>query len=260
MKRKLLLAAALSAAIAAPGMAAAADNQVQEIRDRGVLQACHAEAFPWAVKDPATNEWKGSDVEAANNLAEAMGVEVEHVDATWGTLIPSLEAGKCDIVMAPMFRTPERAMRILFSEPTGFETKSITIGPNAGVASYEELDQEGKVVVVTSGAADENFAKRYFQNAEVKALVTDKLSTLLVDVASGRADAMVTDTASAKKLVSENPSMNVSILEPDSPLDPQGYSYGIRKGEYHFLHLVNVWQEAAEQQGLKAQWSEMFSQ
>lgn len=258
MRLKLLAFSLAAAAAVFPGALSAEDSLVQEIRDRGVLKACHAEAYPWGMKDPATNEWKGSDIEAAKSLADAMGVKIEHVDATWGTLIPSLEAGKCDIVMAPMFRTAERAIRILFSEPSGFETKSITIGPEAGVSSYGELDQAGKVIVVVSGSADESFANRFFTNAEVKALVTDKVSTLLVDVASGRADAMLTDTATARKLVSENQSIDVSILEPESPLDPQGYSYGIRPGEYHFLNLVNVWQEGAEQQGLKAKWSAMF--
>lgn len=258
MNTKFLVAGLFAVAMSAPGAAFAVDDQVQEIRDRGVLKACHAEAYPWGVKDPETNQWQGSDIEAAKSLAEAMGVEIEHVDSTWGTLIPSLEAGKCDIVMAPMFRTAERAIRILFSEPSGFETKSITVGPNAEVSSYADLDQAGKVIVVVSGSADESFANRFFQNAEVKALVTDKVSTLLVDVASGRADAMLSDSATARKLVSENESVGVSILEPNSPLDPQGYSYGVRKGEYHFLNLVNVWQEGAEQQGLKAKWSAMF--
>lgn len=260
MKYKTLILALMSVVLTIPGIASAADDQVQEIRDRGVLKACHAEAFPWGVKNPETSMWEGSDIEAAKSLAEALGVEIEHVDSTWGSLIPSLEAGKCDIVMAPMFRTAERAIRILFSNPSGYETKSITIGPDAGISTYRELDQEGKVVVVISGSADESFANRYFINAEVKALVTDKVSTLAVDVASGRADAMVTDSSTAKKMTSEDTSMGISILEPKSPLDPQGFSYGIRKGEYHFLQLVNVWQEGAEQTGKKAEWSAMFSQ
>jgi ABC-type amino acid transport substrate-binding protein len=258
MTKKAFIAAAVATLVALPTAAFAADNLTQEIRDRGVLRACHAEAFPWAVKDPATEAWQGSDVEAAKHLAETLGVKIEHVDATWGTLVPNLEAGKCDIVMGPMFRTPERALRVLFSDPAGFETKSVTIGPDAGITTLAELDQPGKVVVVTSGSGDEGFAKRFFKQAEVKSLITDKLSTLLVDVAAGRADAMITDSASARKLVSENESLGVTLLETGEPLDPQGYSYGLRPGEYHFLQVVNVWQEFAEQQGLKAQWSDMF--
>jgi len=241
-----------------PFGAFAEDNLVREIGDRGSLKTCHAEAFPWAVVNPETNEWEGSDIEAARNLAKALGVEHELVPSTWGTLIPSLEAGTCDIVMAPLFRTAERAVRVLFSEPSGFETKSVVAANSAGIDSYAGLDIKGKTVLVVSGSADESFAARYFENVEVRAMVTDKVATLLVDVASGRADAMLVDSSTAGKLVSENPSAPVSILEQNNPLDPQGYSYAIRKGEYHFLHFVNIWQESAEIQGLKDQWREKF--
>jgi len=255
---KTTLAAVALAALAAVS-ASAQDNLVEEIRDRGSLKTCHAEAFPWAVVNPENNEWEGTDIEAARNLAEALGVEHELVPSTWGTLIPSLEAGTCDIVMAPLFRTADRAVRVLFSEPSGFETKTILAADAAGVSSYGDLDAEGKTVLVVSGSADESFAGRYFENAEVRPMVTDKVATLLVDVASGRADALLVDSSTARKLVSENDAAPVGILEEGNPLDPQGYSYAIRKGEYHFLNVVNIWQENAEQQGLKAEWSAMFS-
>lgn len=234
------------------------DNLVEEIRNRGTLKTCHAEAFPWAMVNPENNQWEGTDIEAAMDLAATLAVEHELVPSTWGTLIPSLEAGTCDIVMAPLFRTAERAVRVLFSEPSGFETKNIIAADAAHVNTYDELDTEGKTILVISGSADETFANRYFQNADVRAMVTDKIATLLVDVISGRADAMLVDSSSAEKLVSENDAAPVFILEKNSPLDPQGYSYAVRKGEYHFLNFVNIWQENTEQQGLKKKWSEMF--
>ncbi|MBC6436912.1 MAG: amino acid ABC transporter substrate-binding protein [Rhodobacteraceae bacterium] len=258
---KMLKTTPVAALVAtlAPLSVAAQDNLVEEIRDRGSLRTCHAEAFPWAVVNPENNQWEGTDIEATKNLAETLGVEHELVPSTWGTLIPSLEAGTCDIVMAPLFRTAERAVRVLFSEPSGFETKTIVAADAASVSSYGDLDVADKTVLVVSGSADESFASRYFENAEVRAMVTDKVATLLVDVASGRADALLVDSSTARKLVSENDTAPVGILEEDNPLDPQGYSYAIRKGEYHFLNFVNVWQENAEQQGLKDAWSAMFS-
>lgn len=251
--------AAATMAILAPVAALAADNQVQEIRDRGSLKTCHAEAFPWAVVNPETNNWEGTDIEAGKNLAEALGVTHELVPSTWGTLIPSLEAGTCDIVMAPLFRTAERAVRVLFSEPSGFETKSIVAANASGAGSYADLDAAGKVVLVVSGSADESFAGRYFKNAEVRAMVTDKVATLLVDVASGRADALLVDSSTAKKMITDNDAAPVAILEEGNPLDPQGYSYAMRKGEYHFLNFVNIWQENIEQQDLKKKWSAQLS-
>lgn len=235
------------------------DNLIQEITERGVLRVCHAEALPWGIKDPKTGEWVGSDVEAANHLGETMGVKVEHVDTAWGTLIPSLETGKCDIVMAPMFATPERAMKVLFADPAGFETMSVAVGAESGITSYADLDTDGKTVAVISGTADEAFSNRYFKNAEVKASVTDKLSTVFLEVASKRADAVLTDTSTLKRMVKENAPMNLVVLDGE-PLNPQGYSYAMRPGEYHFVNFVNIWQEFITREGLKEKWHNQFSQ
>lgn len=258
--KKLYVLGLIAGLVLATAPALAADDQVAKIREAGVLNVCHAESLPWAVKDVATGEWRGTDVYAAKSLAEALGVKVEHVDSTWAALIPNLEAGKCDIVMAPVFRTAERALRVLFSEPSGYETQSIGIKQGAGIGSYAELDQAGKTIVVISGTGDEAFALRFFKAATVKPLVTDKVSQLMVEVASGRADAFLTDTSTARRGIRENESMQLDVLSPSQPLNPQGYSYAIRKGEYDFQNFVNIWQSALEQNGTKEAWSVEFSE
>ena len=260
MMRQVGMLLVAGAVLALSQTAMAADDKLQEILDRGTLRTCHAEALPWALKDPATEEWKGTDINAAKHLAETLGVEIELVDSTWGTLIPSLETNKCDIVMAPLFRTSERAMRVLFSEPSGYETQGIAVHKDAGIASYGDLDQEGKVVAVISGTADEAYANRFFKKATVKPLVTDKVSTLGIEVANQRADAILTDSSTLRNIVGANPAMKLMVLEEGNPLNPQGYSYALAKGEYDFLHFINVWQANLDQSGLKEQWYQEFSQ
>lgn len=259
MKKTILAAvAALSVVMSSPAFAA--DDQIAKIREAGVLKACHAESLPWGVKDVNTGEWMGTDILASESLAAALGVKVEHVDSSWSTLIPNLEAGKCDIVMAPVYRTAERALRVLFSQPTGFETQAIGVKAGSDIKSYADLDQPGKIVAVISGTGDEAFALRYFKQATVQALVTDKVSQVMIEVASGRADAFLTDTSTTYIGIKENPSMDLAVLEPGNPLNPQGYSYAIRKGEYDFLNFVNVWQDIVIQNGDKEAWQAQFSQ
>lgn len=248
------------AALSMSQAAMAADDKVQEILDRGSIRTCHAEALPWAIKDPKTEKWKGTDIEAAKHLAETMGVTIEHVDSTWGTLIPSLEANKCDIVMAPLFRTSERALRVLFSDPSGHETQGVATLQSSEIQTYEDLDQEGRTVGVISGTADEAFANRFFKNATVKPLVTDKISTLGIEVANQRVDAVLTDSSTLRLMLRETPAMNLHVIEQDNPLNPQGYSYALAKGQYDFLHFINVWQINLEQTGLKEKWHQEYTQ
>ena len=126
-KLSIWLSFVLGLSILGLGSVFAADDRISVIKDRGELLVCHAEALPWGAKDPKTNEWVGTDIEAAKHLAGIMGVEYKPVDSQWGTLIPSLETDKCDIVMSPMFRTAERAMRVLFSNPSGYETQGTAV-------------------------------------------------------------------------------------------------------------------------------------
>ncbi len=260
MKMHTLKGIAVSLAVVCMAQTAwAADDKIQEIIDRGTLRTCHAEALPWGIKDPQSGEWKGTDIEAAKHLAETMGVKIEHVDSTWGTLIPSLEANKCDIVMAPLFRTTERAMRVLFSDPSGYETQSVAVLQGSEIASYTALDQEGRSVGVISGTADEAFANRFFKNATVKPLVTDKISTLGIEVANQRVDAVLTDSSTLGLLIKNNPALKLQLLEAGNPLNPQGYSYAISSGEYFFLNFINVWQINLEQTGLKEQWHKQYT-
>ena len=44
--------------------------------------------------------------------------------------------------------------------------------------------------------------------------------------------------------------MKLRVIE-DEPLNPQGYSYAVLPGEYHFVNFINVWLQAIELQGLK---------
>ena len=260
MKKLLTWLAAVTCMLAfVSGTAYSADDGIDVIKERGQLLVCHAEALPWGAKDPKTGDWVGTDIEAAKHLAGIMGVEYTAVDSQWGTLIPSLETGKCDIVMSPMFRTAERAMRVLFSNSSGYETQGTAVHMDSDAQSHQDLDKDGMIIAVGSGTADEAFANRYFKHAEVKALVSDKLSTYFLEVASRRADAVLTDSSSLRNFIKQNPGMNLRLID-DAPLNSQGYAYAVLPGQYHFINFINVWLETIEQQGLKDQWYEMITQ
>ena len=79
------------------GMAVGAQAQsaLNEILDSGVLKfGTTGDWNPMSVRDPASNSYKGFDIDVANELAKDLGVEVEFVPTDWKTLVNGVVAGK----------------------------------------------------------------------------------------------------------------------------------------------------------------------
>jgi putative lysine transport system substrate-binding protein len=58
----------------------------------------------------------GYDVMMAKKIADALGCELSVVKTEWSGLIPSLQSGKIDMIVAGMCMTPERASAVDFSD------------------------------------------------------------------------------------------------------------------------------------------------
>lgn len=253
MKTSVLLSMVAALLLAGMPAAQAQDDLIEEIKDRGVLRACFAEALPMNYKDPATEEWAGYNVDAGTHLAESLGVEFEIVDATWGTVVPSVLTGKCDVAMINLFMTLERAQVVLFTDPWGVVTKSAAVQTGSEVASYDDLNDPDVTIVVLSGTGDENHVRRAYPDADIRAIASDSVSSIFVEVASNRADVAVTDTTTLREVLKGNPNMNLAELDED-PVAPQPYAYAVKPGEYHWHNYLNIWMERTEELGLKEQW------
>lgn len=70
-----------------------------------------------AVKISGNAEYAGGyDVEIAKQIAEGLGLELEIVKTEWDGLVPSLNSGKIDAIVAGMSPTAERKETIDFSD------------------------------------------------------------------------------------------------------------------------------------------------
>ena len=83
--------------------------------------------------------------------------------------------------------------------------------------------------------------RKFFDKAEVRALVTDAVTAPFLEVANGRADAILTDELNIRIFMSRNPNAQVEMLQPERTLSPMGFAYAIKPGDYHFLNMLNTW-------------------
>src|SRR5690606_30707521 len=110
-----LAAAAVIVAAAFSGPAMAAD--LQDILSSGKVRiGVPIDVPPFGFVDE-NNEPTGLDVDVANMIGEALGVEVELQQITGANRIPYLVTDRLDLVIASMGATPERAQQIAFISP-----------------------------------------------------------------------------------------------------------------------------------------------
>jgi len=197
----------------------------------------------------------GVDIDIANLLAKKLGVKAQIVTpASFSDLIPMLNDGKIDIIMAGMSITFERAKVVDFSSPY-FETglsillnkaKSARLGisgvPNYG-ALISELMQNGKadqlVIAVTDGKAPQRIVPRFFPKATIKAYPTNEEAAAAT--LKGEADLMVHDEIFLKVWLKEHAKeaqFRLTVLDP--PFKPDYYGMAIRKGNQGFLNMLDV--------------------
>lgn len=255
-----------TAAVALLAMAsvATAETTMERIQSEGVIRVGMADSLPFQYKDAASGEWRGYNVDMAAKMAEAMGVELEIVDATWSTLIPGLEGARWDIAYVDMFATPERAVKVMFSD-SYFTTRQAVMGnESSGVETWDDLNQEGKSVVFLAGTADEQVANDKFPNAEARPMVAEGLGAVFLEVASGRADATIASELNIRLYLAKNTSAPLMIVEEGRGIDAQGFSYAVRPGDVHLLAFVNTWVRSASATGLAAEmetkWIDNFTE
>lgn len=109
---RLSLAAAL---LATTGLTAQAQALPERIKTAGkIVVATQPNYPPITFKDPATNVMAGFDVELGEAIAKELGVKVEWQETAFAQMLPSLQTGRVDMVMAGMSDLPARRETVDF--------------------------------------------------------------------------------------------------------------------------------------------------
>jgi ABC-type amino acid transport substrate-binding protein len=214
------------------------DNLLQTIKDRGVMRVCDVDYAPWNVKNPATNQWEGINVDILNEIAGILKVKLEHVDATWATVIPSMTTGKCDFSGAGLYISPARAELVTFTMPFATDGIAIFVPDNSTAKTVADLDKPGKTIVVRSGGFEVGVAKALFKNAAVKILTADQAGIILLEMASGRADAGAGGYYGNLAFLKANPNAKARPLSDDL-LTHTSIAYAAPPREYFFRDWLN---------------------
>ncbi len=180
--KKLIVAASCALALIAGGASA---------QDRNLRIAFDVPYEPFEYKDE-NGELTGFEVELAEAMCEEMNANCEFVIQAWDGMIPGLLARKFDLIMSSMSITPERAERVLFSEPY-YNTPGGWFARNDFNTDVTDMDaMKGKTVGVQRGTTMDTYVTE-----NMGGIVTIKRYTtaddMVLDLEGERLDAVFVD-------------------------------------------------------------------
>ncbi|HWV55801.1 transporter substrate-binding domain-containing protein [Pseudorhodoplanes sp.] len=209
-------------------------DQLATIREKGVIRvATDMSVPPYGTLD-AELKPIGSDVEAAQLLAESLGVKLEFVPVTGANRVPFLLTGKADVVMATFSISKERDEVVDFSLPYG-AVQIIVAAPKADqIAGFADL--KGRRIGVTRGTTADNFLTEGAPDADIVRFDDD--STLTTAIKSGQAEIAVVTGALVPILNETRPE---NPLEQKFLIRSSPYAVGLRENEPELKTYLDAW-------------------
>jgi cyclohexadienyl dehydratase len=153
------------------GQESSARSRLFEIQKSGTLRVgMTGDYVPMTFRDPGSNEFKGHQVDAANELAKDLGVKVEFVPTDWKTMITGLQSGKYDVAMSGTSMSLARAKVVGLIESWGLNAfVPIVLKQNAAqFTSWDDLNKKEKTAGVTLGTTMEDFIRSELPLAQMR--------------------------------------------------------------------------------------------
>ncbi len=236
---KKLLTFAAVAVIALAGAAQAGDYKKIKVATEGAYA-------PWNYKD-ASGKLIGFELDLARDLCKRMGSDCTIVEQAWDGIIPSLQAGKYDVIMAGMSITDKRKKVITFSRSYAQTPASFVVTKSSKSASFKtaieridltsvEADEKtaigamvkefgGKTIGVQTATTHENFLREYLGD-NVTIRTYDTQENLDLDLQAGRVDAALASMSYWVPLLKSDKGKDMVAVGPGMVGGPFGHGVG----------------------------------
>ncbi len=215
------------------------ESTLAEVIDKNKLRVGFSTFVPWAMKDKKGG-YTGFEIEVAKQLATDMGVEVQFVPTKWSGIIPALLTGKFDVIIGGMGITPERNLKVNFSNPYEFTGMSIIANQKlaGGKMGLDAFNDPKMTVVARIGTTAAAAAKKFLPQAQIR--LFDDEGQALQEVLNNRAAAMVASQPFPEfQAIKYADKLFLPLEGKTFTKEPIGFA--IRKGDIDFLNYLNNW-------------------
>ncbi|MDX2232638.1 MAG: ABC transporter substrate-binding protein/permease [Leptolyngbyaceae cyanobacterium bins.349] len=215
-----------------------------------------ADYKPFEFHDTSSGEDKivGFDIDIAQRIAQELGFKLVIKDMEFNGLIPAMQSGRVDFVMAAMTPTPERRANIDFSNIYYTAQNTIIAKKVTNATTIQSL--QGKTVGAQLGSLQQEVAGK-ITGATV--VTRNRVPDLIQEINAGRIDAAIVEDTIARSYANVYPDLNFTVI----PNQDGGYAIAFPKGSPlvpPFNRVIAQMQQDGSLERLAKKWFEAQGQ
>ena len=214
---------------------------------------CNYAPYNWSQKTDADGAVKisnvadmyanGYDVQVAKNIADSLGMELEIYAYEWDSLVPAVQAGTLDLIIAGMSPTAERRAKVDFSESYWNSNLVVITRKDGNLTSATTLaDLDGKKIAAQSGTSHLT-ALESQTKADIQEM--SDFTTMLLALSAKTIDGYVAEEPTAMSYCTETSDYTYIPFKNNEtgftvPVDDTSIAVGVKKGS-ELLAKVNAY-------------------
>lgn len=217
------------------GGVATEDSTLKKVQDNKKLVVGIAPGyFPFEMKS-TEGGYVGYDIDLANEIGKWLKVDVEFKQFVFDGLVPALQTGEVDMVIAGMTIRGDRALAVSLSDPY-YKTGQAIMVPAASkdIQDWKELDVKGKKIAVGVGTTGALLAKTLFENAQVVDFEDFPLAATAMG--QGQADAVIYDEPAIAVWRLQNEG---TVHQVEGLLSAENLGIAVKKNDFETLQWLN---------------------
>ena len=231
----------------------AAEDSSAEKKTLKVAMECGYAPYNWtqpndsngAVPINDSNEYAyGYDVMMAKKIADALGYELQIVKLDWDSLVPAVQSGTVDCVIAGQSITSERLQMVDFSQPYYYASIVGLVKSDGQYADAKGVaDLAGATCTSQLGTVWYDVCLPQIKDANIQP-AQESAPAMLVALESARTDLVVTDMPTAKAAVVAYPDLKLldfTDSDDNFQVSEEEINIGIsvKKGNTELLDGIN---------------------
>lgn len=225
-----------------------ADGKLKDILDKGQIVLATSPDYPPSEFVDDQGNVKGSDIMLAQYIANSLGVDLKVETMDFNAVLAAVDTGKVDIGISGFGYKADRAEQFELSH--GYQSSSAAahhtlLVPAEKADEYKSLaDFSGKKIDTQANSLQEMYVTDQIPDADLQKVST--LDQAILELQTGKIDAIALDSTTAKNYAETSDGMFVSVYEKNGVefdlsqyADESGNVAAVKKGETSLIEAVN---------------------